>query len=355
MYIQKGDQTMKRFLIAFTALLAASSFAATASAELINGAGATFPAPLYTKWSYEYAKQTGVKLNYQSIGSGGGIKQVMAGTVDFGASDAPLGAKDLKDADLVQFPMAIGGVVPVVNIKGVGAGRLKLTGDVLADIYLGKIKKWNDARITGLNPGLALPDDKITVVHRSDGSGTTWIFTNYLGKVSPEWQKKAGFGTAVNWPAGVGGKGNEGVSTYVKRIKNTIGYVEFAYAVQNKLNHAKLKNGSGEFVDPSMESFMAAAEGADWKGTAGFGVILTNQPGKSAWPIAGATFILVPSMPKECGKAKEVLKFFDWAYKNGSGMAKALDYVPMPKNVFELMEQAWSKEVKCNGAPVWGR
>lgn len=325
------------------------------SAELINGAGATFPAPLYSKWSYEYAKLTGAKLNYQSIGSGGGIKQVTAGTVDFGASDAPLGAKELKEGDLVQFPMAIGGVVPVVNVKGIAPGQLKLTGEVLGDIYLGKITKWNDKKIADLNAGVALPDEKITVVHRSDGSGTTWIFTNYLSRVSPEWQKKAGFGTAVNWPAGVGGKGNEGVATYVKRIKNTIGYVEFAYAVQNKLTHAKLRNKAGSFADPSMESFMAAAESADWKGTPGFGVVLTDQSGKGAWPIAGATFILVPENPKECAKAKEVLTFFDWAYKSGGGMAKALDYVPIPKNVYELMEQAWAKEVKCSSKPVWGK
>jgi phosphate transport system substrate-binding protein len=346
---------MKRLLIIASAFMLCVAAAKASSAELLNGAGATFPAPLYSKWSYEYAKQTGLKLNYQSIGSGGGIKQVMAGTVDFGASDAPLGAKELKEADLVQFPMAIGGVVPVVNIKGVASGQMKLTGEVLADIYLGKITKWNDKRIADLNAGLALPDDKITVVHRSDGSGTTWIFTNYLSKVSPDWQKKAGFGTAVNWPAGVGGKGNEGVATYVKRIKNTIGYVEFAYAVQNKLNHAKLSNKAGGFVDPSMESFMAAAENADWKGTPGFGVILTNQAGKGAWPIAGATFILVPENPKECAKAKDVLKFFDWAYKNGGAMAKALDYVPIPKNVFDLMEQAWAKDVKCASQPVWGK
>ncbi len=346
---------MRRLLILVSALMLCMATASFSSAQLINGAGATFPAPLYSKWSYEYAKQTKIKLNYQSIGSGGGIKQVMAGTVDFGASDAPLGAKELKEGGLVQFPMAIGGVVPVVNIKGIAPGQMKLTGEVLADIYLGKITKWNDKRIADLNAGVALPDEKITVVHRSDGSGTTWIFTNYLSKVSPEWQKKAGFGTAVNWPAGVGGKGNEGVATYVKRIKNTIGYVEFAYAVQNKLTQTKLKNKAGNFVDPSMESFMAAAESADWKGTPGFGVILTEQAGKGAWPIAGATFILVKANPSECANAKEVLKFFDWAYKNGGAMAKALDYVPIPKNVFELMEQAWAKEVKCASQPVWGK
>lgn len=328
---------------------------ASASAELINGAGATFPYPLYSKWAYEYAKASGMKLNYQSIGSGGGIKQIMAGTVDFGASDAPLTVKDLKAADLIQFPMAIGGVVPVVNVKGIKPGQLKLTGDLLADIYLGKITKWNDKAIADLNPGLNLPDDRITVVHRSDGSGTTWIFTNYLAKVSPDWQKRAGFGTAVNWPTGVGGKGNEGVATYVKRIKNTIGYVEFAYAVQNRLVHAQLKNRAGSFVEPSMDSFGAAAESADWKGTAGYAVILTEQAGKGAWPIAGATFILVKENPTECGKAKEVLKFFDWAYTNGAQMARSLDYVPIPRSVSDLMEETWAKEIRCSSKPVWSK
>lgn len=346
---------MRRLLLVFSALIFALSFAVTASAELINGAGATFPNPLYAKWSYEYAKLSGMKLNYQSIGSGGGIKQIMAGTVDFGASDAPLGAKDLKEASLVQFPMAVGGVVPVINVKGIKPGQLKLTGEVLADIYLGKITQWNDKKIADLNAGVPLPDEKITVVHRSDGSGTTWIFTNYLAKVSPEWEKKAGFGTAVNWPTGVGGKGNEGVATYVKRIKGTIGYVEFAYAVQNKLPHAQLKNKAGNFVEPSMDSFAAAAESADWKGTPGYAVILTNQAGKNAWPIAGATFILVKKNPTECAKAKEVLKFFDWAYNNGGQMAKALDFVPIPKNVSDLMEATWAKEIKCSSQSVWGK
>lgn len=329
-------------------------FSGASKAEsLINGAGATFPYPLYSKWTHEYQKKTGVKINYQSIGSGGGIKQIKAKTVDFGASDAPLGAKDLTDSGLVQFPMAVGGVVPVVNIKGIKPGELKLSPDILADIYLGKITKWSDGRIAELNKGVSLPDDKITVIHRSDGSGTTWIFTNYLDKVSKEWHDRAGFGTAVNWPAGVGGKGNEGVATYVMRFNNTIGYVEYAYALQNKLNHVKLKNKDANFVEPSIETFYAAATGADWKGTPGYGVVLAGQPGRNAWPIAGATFILVHKAPSNCANASAVLEFFDWAYRNGSGMAKSLDFVPIPGNVYELMEATWSKEIKCEGKALW--
>jgi len=344
---------MKRFAVA-AMLVSSFAFAGPAAAgALINGAGATFPSPLYSKWSYEYARETGAKLNYQSIGSGGGIKQIKAGTVDFGASDAPLTAKDLEESGLTQFPMAVGGVVPVVNIKGIKPGELKFTPDVLADIYLGKIKKWNDRRIAALNPGISLPDDTITVVHRSDGSGTTWIFTNYLSKVSPEWEKQTGFGTAVNWPAGVGGKGNEGVATYVKRIKNTIGYVELAYALQNRLNHTQLQNREGQFVAPSLESFAEAAEGADWKGTPGYGVILTNQPGKGAWPIAGATFILVYKKATNCSNSRAVLDFFDWSYRNGAQMAKNLDYVPIPKSVYKVMEQGWATDMSCNGQALW--
>ncbi len=330
-------------------------FSIVSAAETINGAGATFPYPLYSKWAYDYAKQTGIRLNYQSIGSGGGIKQVKAKTVDFGATDAPLSAEELKQAGLIQFPMAIGGVTPVVNLAGVGPAGLSLTDAVLADIYSGAIKKWNDRRIIELNPSLKLPDDTITVVHRSDGSGTTWIFTNYLSKTSKDWEKKTGFGTAVNWPAGVGGKGNEGVASYVKRIKNSIGYVEYAYAIQNKLAFTKLKNRDNALVEPSMESFASAAEGADWAGTPGFSVVLTNQAGKNSWPIAGATFILLRKDADNCATTKTVLDFFDWAYKNGSVAAKALDYVPIPKNVYELMHGAWAGEIKCDGRPVWTR
>ncbi len=320
---------------------------------LINGAGATFPYPLYSKWAYEYNKSTGLKMNYQSIGSGGGIKQIKAKTVDFGASDAPLTAKDLDESGLIQFPMAIGGVVPVVNIEGIAPGQLKLTGEALAEIYLGNITKWNDKRIAAINPGTKLPDETISVVHRADGSGTTWIFTNYLDKVSKNWHDKAGFGTAVNWPIGVGGKGNEGVATYVKRIKNSIGYVELAYAIQNKLEYTQLENREKVFVKPAIESFMAAAEGADWKNTPGYSVVLTDQPGKNAWPIAGATFILVYRNQTNCANAKAVLEFFDWSYKNGGEMATSLDYVPIPEKVYNIMEQTWAKEIRCGDQIVW--
>src|SRR3989304_2875553 len=275
---------MKKIMMLFAAVFLALSFG-TARAELINGAGATFPYPLYSKWAYEYAKSTGLKLNYQSIGSGGGIKQVAAKTVDFGASDAPLGEQDLAKSGLTQFPMAIGGVVPVVNVPGIKPGELKLTGDVLADIYLGRITKWNDQRIASLNPGLKLAGDKITVVHRSDGSGTTWIFTNYLDKVSADWKKSVGVGTAVKWPTGVGGKGNEGVANYVSRIDGAIGYVEYAYAKQNKLSHAQMMNKDGAMVSPTEASFKSAAAGADWGSVPGMGVVLTDQPGKGSWPI----------------------------------------------------------------------
>lgn len=322
--------------------------------SLINGAGATFPYPLYAKWSYEYSKKTGVRINYQSIGSGGGIKQIQARTVEFGASDAPLGPKALEGSGLLQFPMAIGGVVPVVNLKGVEPGELRLTPGVLADIYLGKIKLWSDARITGLNKGVTLPDKRITVVYRSDGSGTTWIFTNYLAKVSTAWKATVGFGKAVSWPVGVGGKGNEGVAAYVKRIKNTIGYVEYAYAKQNRLRHTKLENRDKVFTEPSIESFAAAGAGADWLNTPGYGVVLTDQPGAGAWPITGATFILVHKRPENCEKAGKVLEFFDWAYKDGADMALALDYVPVSEDVYGIMERAWSDEIRCNGRALWG-
>ncbi|MBE7414415.1 MAG: phosphate ABC transporter substrate-binding protein PstS [Deltaproteobacteria bacterium] len=339
-------------LVIMCAAMALVSGKAWAEA-LINGAGATFPYPLYSKWVYEYGKITGAKINYQSIGSGGGIRQIKAKTVDFGASDAPLEFNDLEESGLMQFPAAVGGVVPVVNIKGIGPGELKLTPGVLADIYLGKIEKWDDKAIQALNPGLKLPSDSITVVRRSDGSGTTWIFTNYLSKVSAEWKDKVGFGTAVNWPAGVGGKGNEGVANYVKRIKNTIGYVELVYALQNKLTYTSLQNKEKNFVQPSKESFIAAASGADWKGTPGFSVVLTDQPGKDSWPMAGATFILVHKNPQNCGNARAVLEFFDWAYQNGAEMATALDYVPIPKNVYSIVEDTWASQIACGGEQVW--
>ncbi len=345
---------MRKVMLLTVICAAMVLMAGNARAEgLINGAGATFPYPLYSKWVYEYGKITGAKINYQSIGSGGGIRQIKAKTVDFGASDAPLTYEDLEGSGLMQFPAAVGGVVPVVNIKGVKPGELKLTPGVLAGIYLGKIKRWDDEAIQALNPGLKLPSDSITVVRRSDGSGTTWIFTNYLSKVSAEWKDKVGFGTAVNWPAGVGGKGNEGVANYVKRIKNTIGYVELVYALQNKLAYTSLQNRDKAFVRPSMESFIAAASGADWKGTPGFSVVLTDQPGKEAWPMAGATFILVYKNSQNCSKTKAVLDFFDWAYREGEEMAKALHYVPIPRSVYSIVEGAWASQLTCEGEPVW--
>ena len=324
-------------------------FGGIASADKIksiSGAGATFPYPVYAKWAATYAKKTGVKMNYQSIGSGGGIKQIKAKTVDFGASDAPLKPEELDKAGLMQFPMVMGGVVPVVNVPGIKPGELKLTGDVFADIYLGKIKKWDDSKIKALNKGLKLPSKAITVVHRSDGSGTTWIFTNYLSKVSAEWKKKVGNNKAVAWPVGVGGKGNEGVASYVKRIKGSIGYVEYAYALQNKMAYAQLKNKSGNFVSPTSASFQAAAANADWKNAPGFYMVLTDQPGKASWPITGATFILVYKKQAKPANGKAVLEYFSWAYKNGGKMAESLDYVPMPKTVVKLVQDTWTKEIK---------
>ncbi|WP_028454174.1 phosphate ABC transporter substrate-binding protein PstS [Chitinilyticum litopenaei] len=319
----------------------------------ITGAGATFPFPLYAKWAEQYKAATKVGLNYQSIGSGGGIKQIQAKTVDFGASDKPLKKEELDKAGLIQFPTVMGGVVPVVNLEAVKGGELKLTPQVLADIYLGKISNWNDKAIADLNPGIKLPDQKITVVYRADGSGTTWIFTNYLSKVSTEWKDKVGNEASVQWPTGVGGKGNEGVSQYVGRIKGSIGYVEYAYAKQNKMDFTQLKNKAGSFVQPDDSTFKAAAAAADWKGTPGFGVILTDQAGKDAWPITGATFILMHAKQDKPEQALEALKFFDWAYKNGDKSALEMDYVPMPDNVKNEVRSNWKQIVGANNAPVW--
>jgi len=321
--------------------------------KILNGAGATFPYPLYSKWAYKYHEITGFALNYQSIGSGAGIAQIKAGTVDFGASDAPLTGEELDAAGLVQFPMVIGGVVPVVNIQGVGAGQLKLTSQLLADIFLGKIKTWNDDAIKRVNQELNLPDRAITVAHRSDGSGTTWIFTNYLDKVSSEWHNVAGAGKAVKWPAGVGGKGNEGVAAYVQRLDGAIGYVEYAYALQNGMAYVLLQNSSGEFVAPSIESFQAAAGNADWKNAPGFYVTLTSQPGRESWPIAGASFILIRRDQKNIELAKNMISFFDWCYRHGGQTARELDYVPMPEAVIELIVVMWAKEITANGQPAW--
>ncbi len=341
-------------LVKSIGLAAALMTAGTSFAVDITGAGATFPYPIYAKWAEAYKAKSGVSMNYQSIGSGGGIKQIVAKTVDFGASDMPLKPEALEKDGLMQFPAVMGGVVPVINVSGIEAGQLKLDGDVLAAIFLGKITKWNDAAIVALNAGAKLPDEAITVVHRSDGSGTTFIFTNYLSKVSADWKSTVGEGTAVSWKVGTGGKGNEGVASYVQRIKNSIGYVEYAYALQNKMTFAQMKNREGQFVKPNDDSFKAAAAGADWKNAPGFYELLTNEPGKASWPITGATFILMHKSQAKPESAKAVLSFFDWAYSNGNEMASALDYVPMPANVQNLVRAAWKKEIKdTEGKAIW--
>ncbi len=339
-----------------SAAIAAGSMILTSNviAADITGAGATFPYPIYAKWAQAYKSATGTGLNYQSIGSGGGIKQIKAKTVDFGASDMPLKAEDLEKEGLMQFPAIMGGVVPVVNIAGVGAGQLKLTGPVLADIYLGKITKWDAAEIASINPGVKLPADDITVVHRADGSGTSFLFTDYLSKTSPEFKSTVGAGTAVKWPTGVGGKGNEGVAANVQRIKNSIGYVEYAYAKKNKIAHTQLKNHDGQFVQPEDGSFKAAAAGADWAKTPGFSLVLTDQAGKASWPITGASFVLMHKQQADAAKGKEVLKFYEWAYKNGDAMASELDYVAMPAAVVKLVEESWKSQLKdASGKAIW--
>jgi phosphate transport system substrate-binding protein len=328
------------------AALAGTLLASQALAVDITGAGATFPYPIYAKWADAYKKATGVGMNYQSIGSGGGIKQITAKTVDFGASDAPLKPEDLDKHGLIQFPAIMGGVVPVYNIKGMEAGRIRLSPAALADIYLGKIKKWNDAPIASLNPGVKLPDQAISVVHRSDGSGTTFLFANYLSKVSPNWKSTVGEGTSVKWPTGVGGKGNEGVASYVQRIDGAIGYVEYAYAKQNKLAHTLLSNRDGKFVAPDDDAFKAAAAGADWGKAPGMYLILTDQPGAGSWPITGASFILMHQVQAKPENAREVLKFFEWSFKNGSKMASELDYVPMPDPVVRLIQSEWKAKLR---------
>lgn len=321
------------------------------AAQEITGAGATFPAPLYAKWADAYQKATKVKVNYQSIGSSGGLRQIRANTVDFGASDAPLTPEELQKDGLLQFPTVIGGVVPVVNIAGVGQGQMRITGTVLADIFLGKITKWNDKVIADLNPGVALPNQDIAVVRRADGSGTTFIFTNYLAKVNADWKQRVGEGTAVQWPVGLGGKGNEGVSAFVQRIPGAIGYVEFAYAKQNKLAYVAMQNADGTWVRPDDLNFQAAAAGADWS-KAGFYEILTNQRGKDSWPITGATFILMHRVQGKPDRAAEVVKFFDWAYKNGGKLAAELDYVPMPEAVVKMVQRQFGELRDTGGKPI---
>ena len=330
----------------FAGLIATCALVASASAADLTGAGATFPYPIYAKWADAYKKSTGTGLNYQSIGSGGGIKQITAKTVDFGASDMPLKAEDLDKQGLMQFPAIIGGNVPVYNLKDLKSGQLKFTGELLAAIYLGKISKWNDPAIAALNPGVKLPADAISVVYRSDGSGTTFIWTNYLSKVSADFKSTVGEGTAVKWPVGVGGKGNEGVASYVQKINGAIGYVEYAYAKQNKMSYGSVKNKDGEFVLPDDETFKSAAAGADWAKAPGMYMILTDQPGKSAWPITGASFILMHTRQDKPDSAQGVIKFFDWAFKNGGAMATELEYVPMPDSVVKLIQSEWKGKIK---------
>lgn len=327
------------------ALLSAFAFSQAAKATTVTGAGASFPQPIYVQWAMNYKAETGNQINYQSIGSSGGVKQILSGTVDFGASDSPMKEADLEKNNLVQFPTVIGGVVPVINVEGIKPGELKLTGELLADIYLGKITHWNDEKIKQLNPSLNLPDKMITTVFRADGSGTSFIFTHYLSQVSSDWKDKVGAANTVKWPtsaSGAAGKGNEGVSIYVGRVKNSIGYVEYAYAKQNKMTHVQLKNAAGNFVLPSQESFAAAAN-VDWNKAKGFSLVLTNQPSAEAWPLAAATFILVPKNVVDKERAETVLNFFDWAYKKGNEQAQKLDYVPLPENVKQLVRDEWKK------------
>jgi phosphate transport system substrate-binding protein len=335
-------------------VIAAAAFGVAAQAADISGAGATFPYPIYAKWAAAYYEKTGVRLNYQSIGSGGGIAQINARTVDFGASDMPLKPEVLDKDGLTQFPPVIGGEVMVVNLPGIQPGQMVLDGPTIADIYLGKITKWDDPAIAKLNPGLKLPSTAIAVVHRSDGSGTTFIFTNFLSKVSPEWKDKVSEGTSVQWPTGIGGKGNEGVSALTSRTVGGIGYVEYAYALQNKMTHTRLVNREGAALEPSIDVFQAAAANADWRSAPGFYLILTNQPGKDTWPITGATFILMHRQQDHPDRGKEVLKFFDWAYHNGADMAKSLSYVPMPASAVAIFQESWKKNILGpDGKPIW--
>ena len=332
---------MKAIVVAGLVAASTSAFAAD-----ITGAGATFPFPIYSKWADAYKKETGNGLNYQSIGSGAGIKQIQAKTVTFGATDAPLKPEQLEKDGLVQWPMVMGAIVPVVNLEGVKPGELVLSGELLGDIYLGKITKWNDPAIAKLNPKLKLPTDAITVVRRSDGSGTTFNFTDYLSKSNAEWKTKVGSGTAVEWPAGVGAKGNEGVAGNISQTKNSIGYVEYAYAKQNKLTYAAMINKAGKTVQPTMAAFQAAASNADWAKAPGYYVILTDQPGEASWPITAATFILVHKEPADKAASAEAVKFFKWAFAKGGKMAEELDYIPMPDSVVKLIEKTWSADIK---------
>uniref|UniRef100_A0A0S6YY49 Phosphate-binding protein PstS n=1 Tax=Mizugakiibacter sediminis TaxID=1475481 RepID=A0A0S6YY49_9GAMM len=342
----RGTAVFKTIAIRVAVTAAVLFGAASAHATDITGAGSSFVYPVLSKWSATYAEKTGNRINYQSIGSGGGIAQIKAATVDFGASDAPLSAEDLAKFGLGQFPVVVGGIVPVINVEGVKAGQLKLTGEVLADIYLGKITKWNDPALAGLNPGVALPAKAITVVHRSDGSGTSYNFTNYLSKVSPEWKAKVGFGTSVPWPTGLGGKGNEGVSAYVSQIKNSIGYVEYAYALQNKMTYTQMQNAAGNYLEPNAKAFAAAAATADWAGAKDFNLIMTNAPGADAWPITATTWAIMYKQAKNAEHAKAAFDFFKWSFENGQQQAASLDYVALPKELVDRIENYWKTEFK---------
>ncbi len=345
----KETHSMKKVFALLTLMVSQVAM----SAEF-TGAGATFPYPIYAKWAEAYKAQTGIGLNYQSIGSGGGIRQIKAKTVDFGASDMPLKPEELEKEGLVQFPAIIGGVVPVVNLDGIQGGQLKLTSDVIANIHLGKITKWNDKAIAEINPGVTLPALNITVVHRADGSGTTFIWTNYLSKANADFQKTVGEGTAVKWPVGVGGKGNEGVAAQVQRIKGAFGYVEYAYAKRNKIAHTQLKNRDGNFIQPDDSTFKAATANADWNNAPGMYLLLTWQTGKDAWPATGASFILMHKQQADALTGKAILKFFDWSYKNGAKMSEDLEYVHMPQSVIKLVQDNWKKDLKGpDGNTIW--
>ena len=345
---------MKQLLASIVVGYSAFAAMSAAVAADMTGAGATFPYPIYAKWAENYKKATGNGLNYQSIGSGAGIKQIKAKTVDFGASDKPLKAEELAEAGLMQFPAVMGGVVTIINLDGIAPGAMKLTGPVVADIYMGKITKWNDPQIVALNPGMKLPADEITVVHRADGSGTTFLFTDYLAKVSPEWKTKIGADAAVKWATGVGGKGNEGVAANVRSMKGSIGYVEWAFAKKNKIAHTQLKNKEGMFLNPDDDAFKAAAASADWAKAPGFGIVLTDQPGKASWPITGVSYILMHKSQADAAKGKEVLKFFDYSFKNGGAAATELDYVPLPTAVTKLVADAWKANLKdASGKAIW--
>lgn len=344
---------MKTLLFAGAALLASAQLLATP--VNITGAGASFPQPIYVQWAQSYHQANGARVNYQSIGSSGGVKQITAKTVDFGATDSPLSAEALEEQGLMQFPTVIGGVVPVVNIEGIKPGELKLNGEILADIYLGNITRWNDAKITALNEGTTLPDAPITTIFRADGSGTSFIFTTYLSEISPAWKEKVGAANTVKWPTaatGTAGKGNEGVSTYVNRVKNAIGYVEYAYAKQNNMSHVQLQNAAGHYIQPSQESFAAAAD-IDWQNIPGFGKVLTNQPGEKAWPLAAATYILIHKQSENAEKTRSVLAYFDWAYQNGDAQATQLDYVPLPDSVKTLVREKWRTLQDRDGKAIY--